>query len=223
MKRVAMWIGALALVLTMTASAQPSRQRGDRTKLTRSTAGTAGTRETREAPDTREVGSRDADAQAKLGEIQGRIPTLSGAQQQNVQSLQQDLKVLAGGAQSAEDEIRQLAGHLQGMAIQPPDPVLVQNLATDLQAAVGDSSLSPVEIAHLTQDVNAVLNSANLTQDDLAVLQDDVEAILAASGVGKAEIEAVLRDLEAIYAASQGPGKSGTGGERSRPRLRGGA
>ncbi len=217
MRRTVILVSVMSLVLAATTSAQPNRKRGERTRPTRST--TEDSERSRDVSASRDGASRDADVEAKLSEIQARIPSLSSTQQKNLQSLEQDLKALGSGAKNAEDEIRQLGQDLQGMAIQAPDPVLVQKLATDLQAAIADSNLSRSEIAQLTQDVNAVLNSADLSQSELQVLMADMEAILAASGVGKAEIEAVLRDLQAIYDAAQGAGKSSA----RRSRLRGGS
>ncbi len=215
MRRTVALVSFMILVLAAAGAAQPSRGRGERTKPSRSS--TESLKGSREISTSRDATARDPDAEAKLSEIQSRIPSLSGTQQSNLQSLEQSLKTLGNGAKNAEQEIRQLGQDLQGMAIQAPDPVLVQQLATDLQAALADSTMSRGEIAQLTQDVNAVLNSANLSQSDLQVLIDDMEAILTTSGVGKAEIEAVVRDLQAIYDAAQGSGKS-SGSRRSRPR-----
>ncbi len=214
MRRTQILVSVMILGLAATAAAQPNRGRGERTKSTRSS--TEELKGSREISTSRDGAARDADVEVKLSEIQARIPSLSSTQQSNLQSLEQDLRTLGNGAKNAEDEIRQLGQDLQGMAIQAPDPVLVQKLAKDLQAALADSSMSRAEIAQLTQDVNAVLNSANLSQSDLQILIDDMEAILTASGVGKAEIEAVVRDLQAIYDAAQSPGKSS--GRRLRSR-----
>ncbi len=211
MRSAVILVSIMILLSAMAAAAQPNRGRGERTKPSRSTA--EGMSGSRDVSATRDGTARDAES--KLSEIQARIPSLSSTQQSNLESLEQDLRALGSGAKNAEEEIRQLGQDLQGMAIQAPDPALVQQLATDLQAAIADSTMSRSEIAQLTQDVNAVLNSANLSQSELQILIDDMEAILAASGVSRADIEAVARDLQAIYDSAQGAEKSS--GRRARP------
>jgi hypothetical protein len=140
----------------------------------------------------------------RLAAARAKIAAPDAAQRESTSELQQDLQAIAGGLKGADEEIRQLGQDLQGMAIRAPDPALVQDLSTDLAAAVGDGDLSPAEVARLADDVYAVLNSAGLSQAELAVIKKDVEAILAASGVGQEEIQAVLRDLQAIYDQLQG-------------------
>ncbi|MCB1056907.1 MAG: hypothetical protein KDD11_15510 [Acidobacteria bacterium] len=175
---------------------------------------TSGDRDS-EAMKTRAESLRGSDQRSGTVEL----PEPNPQQQANLQQLKKDLSVIASGAKDAEDEIQNLAKHLQGMALQPPDPALVEQLATDLSAAVSDGSLSPKEMAQLTQAVYGVLNSAGLSQAELETLQDDVESILAASGVGRSEIEAVVHDLEAIYGSIQKP-SSGSASERKSGRSR---
>lgn len=167
--------------------------------------------------------SADGGSRSKASEID--LPEPNPAQQANLTKLRSDLATLGQGAANAEDEIRTLAHDLQGMAVTAPDPALVDALATDLQAALEDSDLSPREMAQLSQSIYGVLNSAGLDADELQVLKDDVESVLTASGVGRAEVQAVLRDLEAIYNSYQGGAQRGAPKtqRRDRSRSRGGS
>lgn len=159
------------------------------------------------------------DSDRKTPDVSNRV---SAEQQANVQQLQADLQVLAHGVQGADDEIRALAESLQSMSPHSPDPALVEDLASDLAAAVADGSLSPREMAALAAAVEDVLQSAGLSSADVAVLIQDVEAILEAADVGRAEVQAVVHDLQAIAHTLQAPaGGAKTSSSSSRRRGRG--
>lgn len=160
--------------------------------------------------------SRRSGDSARAGETQ-----LSPAQQAQVQALRSDLSGLGQGAVAAEDEIRELASDLQSMALEPPDPVLVEALASDLHSALGDSTLSPVEMAQLSQSVYAVLNSAGLDSGEVQVLLNDVEAVLEAADVSRSDIEAVMSSLSGVAGSVQGTPPPSSGGRSSGRRFGG--
>ncbi|MEM1181866.1 MAG: hypothetical protein AAGM22_26205 [Acidobacteriota bacterium] len=146
-------------------------------------------------------------------------------QKAQAEQLRAELAALGHGGVAAEDEIRELAADLQSMAIQPPDPDLVHDLAGDLQGALSDSSLSPVEMAQLSQSVYAVLNSAGLDATEVQVLVDDVEAILLAADVSSSDVQAVvssLQDVAGSVGAAAPPSTAPTSSLRSRFRRLGG-
>jgi hypothetical protein len=127
------------------------------------------------------------------------------------------------GSAAAGDEVQQLAHDLQGMGLQKPDPALAEDLATSLQSALADTSLSPREMAELSQDVYALLNSAGLSQSEIEVLLADVESILAAAEVSPAEIQAILGDLQALAGTTGGAAQGAAAPSESRrqgPRRR---
>lgn len=148
------------------------------------------------------LGAASGTAKDRDADTRPTMERVSPEQQANVQQLQADLQVLAGGVRGAEDEIKELADDLQAMSVHSPDPALVEGLAADLAAAVADGTLTPREMAELATAVEAVLQSAGLSPAEVAVLIDDVEAILLAAGVGRAEVQAVVHDLQNIVAAA---------------------
>lgn len=100
-----------------------------------------------------------------------------------------------------------------------PDKALVDELVTDLYAALDDGELSTKEAKKLASDIEDVMNSANIPKSEVDKAIADAKAILIASGVTKADAQVIVEDLQAIAAELQGAAPA-TGSSPAKPRPR---
>ncbi len=130
---------------------------------------------------------------------------LSATQQQNVKQLQSDLAGIKQGSQVTQGQKDALKGSLTAMAdgATKPDPVLTQQLASDLSGALADGSVSKKEQAQLADDLSAVMNSANIPLSEVNQAVADAQSILVSSGVTKAQVQTVAKDMQAIASEAQ--------------------
>lgn len=152
---------------------------------------------------------------AAAGVTQEQIDQVSSAfdqvvseqQQANLQTLAGDLQQLQGESEVTQDQVKELSSSLQAMAdgATKPSEESVDELATDLSAALDDGSLSTMEQASLTRDLQAVFDSANIKTSEVTAAMEDAQAILESSNVDQADVEKILADLQAIYDEMQAP------------------
>ncbi len=133
------------------------------------------------------------------------LSRMSPAQQQNLDQLKTDLTSIRAGSGVTEAQKQKLADDVMSAAqgATKPSQASVTKLTSDLQSALGDSSLSYKEKAQLGDDVSAVLNSAGISQSEVEAIIQDAEDILRAANVSQQEIDAVVSDLEAIAAEAR--------------------
>lgn len=167
-----------------------------------------------------------AEGAARAGGRRGTGEKPSGAnlseqQQKNVQKLQSDLQAIKQGSQVTSEQKLALKNDLLAMAdgATKPDAALVQQLATDLSAALADGNVSNQEKAKLAKDLDAVMDSANVPAAEVQQAITDAQAILSASGVSKSEVQTVVTDLQAI--ASEAKKNAQAAGATAKGRLQG--
>jgi len=109
-------------------------------------------------------------------------------------------KELKQGSQVTQSQKDALKKDLNAMVTSAtrPDAALVNQLASDLSAALADGKVTGVEKAKLTKDLEKVMNSAGISAAQVSLAISDAQAILLASGVSKADVQKVVADLKAV-------------------------
>lgn len=179
MKNAAVFSVSLLSLAIFCQPTDAQSRRGSRTTKTETTQSTSATVQTSRKP----TGTR-----------------LSEQQKQNIATLEADLKAIKSGSQVTQAQKDALRASLTTLAegSVKPDPVLVQNLATNLAEALADGTLSDSEKAQLAFDLQRVLNSANIPAEEVTAAIAAVQTILQASNIDRADVETIVNDLKAI-------------------------
>lgn len=142
-----------------------------------------------------------------------------------VQKLASDLEGIKSGSQVTQAQKDDLKNSLTAMAdgATKPDPVLVEDLSSDLSSALSDGNLSTKEMAQLSSDLEKVMNSANIPMSEVQAAIVSAQTLLTASGVDKADVQLVVADLQAIAksAQSKAAGAKSNASSKTRPRMGG--
>ena len=199
-------VAAASLLLVSTAAEAQKRPSRSGARPTPS-AGSVQKPETKPAASGSLAGRTSGESLAKTPPTGERRSSrnLSAAQQQNVDNLVGDLKSIKDGSQVTQQQKDDLKGSLSAIAegATKPDPVLVEQLTTDLSAALSDSELSNREMIQLAQDIEAVMNSANIPKEEVDAAIDSAQAILESSGVDQEDVATIVADLQSIADAAQ--------------------
>jgi hypothetical protein len=129
---------------------------------------------------------------------EGTIPTPQGEQANKVGDIARDLMAVA---RREPDAAMNLADDLGSLTPAPPPAVLLQDLTSRLNDALGGSGIDENATAALARALFVTIEADDLNVPQITALQEDISRSLAAAGVSAEKAQPVADAVQEIQSA----------------------